>query len=529
MARNLEKQKHSLNKYWDHRKALEKDGYGPLLSERRPRNSSQIDSVKECRKWWNNLKWELSQKIVRIQNATLPEAEIRDLNDDINKLLKERDYWALRIRELSGDESFGATNDSAAVLDGKELYSHSGYKYFGAAKELPGVRELFEQQQQDAHQRKTRKEIYANILPDYYGWRDENDLELLLEEQAAEARIKEQRRIAYNQREYQYEGAFAGAGGGVRTAGLTSSTYGGLGVGGNSVGGTGTSANLSLVHTPSDDEIQRLLLEKKRALALEKVRKYISKEDLEKNDEAKTLMANNSSGIIGGGGGGGEGASPEYWSLLLYDVGLDPGASIDIRLSLKGTSSRASLLTSAAAAASPQEDPVPAPVAPLSCFVMLITHDQWVNWNEDEPFSLPDGELSSYLQANWRAPLVFSPTSSASSTAAGFSEDLSFRAKFRLPRTAGRGSVLGPDRYHLGILNPSKVKLAGIAGTIEVVNPNSRLPLQQQHLPQVYHYWMWGNFASAVCAFLLYCTVWRWRSTTISRDGAVYRAAESLM
>merc|ERR1712217_171329 len=69
---------------------------------------------------------------------------------------------------------------------GAELASHTGYKYFGAAKDLPGVRELFEVEVVPPAPRKTRKQLFKNIQPDYYGWRDEEEGMLLLAEQQAE-------------------------------------------------------------------------------------------------------------------------------------------------------------------------------------------------------------------------------------------------------------------------------------------------------------------------------------------------------
>lgn len=51
--------------------------------------------------------------------------------------------------------------------------AHSGYKYFGAAKDLPGVRELFEQETAQLTDKRNRAQLYRNITPDYYGWRDE--------------------------------------------------------------------------------------------------------------------------------------------------------------------------------------------------------------------------------------------------------------------------------------------------------------------------------------------------------------------
>lgn len=42
--------------------------------------------------------------------------------------------------------------------------------YEGAAKDLPGVKELFEQSAPEA-MRRTRKDMYKGIDPDYYGYR----------------------------------------------------------------------------------------------------------------------------------------------------------------------------------------------------------------------------------------------------------------------------------------------------------------------------------------------------------------------
>jgi len=58
--------------------------------------------------------------------------------------------------------------------EGKEVPGTRGYKYFGAAKDLPGVRELFEP---DVSQmpKKTRGELMRDVDADYYGYRDDDD------------------------------------------------------------------------------------------------------------------------------------------------------------------------------------------------------------------------------------------------------------------------------------------------------------------------------------------------------------------
>lgn len=67
-----------------------------------------------------------------------------------------------------------------------------GYRYFGAAKDLPGVKELLEKQVQKQQTRK-RGDIVKHITPAYYGWRDEEDGVLLELEEEAYRQQKKQR------------------------------------------------------------------------------------------------------------------------------------------------------------------------------------------------------------------------------------------------------------------------------------------------------------------------------------------------
>lgn len=69
--------------------------------------------------------------------AGLGEFRIRDLNDEINKLLKEKGHWEAQIRELGGPD-YARVGPRMLDHEGKEVPGNRGYKYFGAAKELPG-------------------------------------------------------------------------------------------------------------------------------------------------------------------------------------------------------------------------------------------------------------------------------------------------------------------------------------------------------------------------------------------------------
>jgi len=141
--------------------------------DRRPYLASDCDSLHESEKWRRQIIGEISRSVAKIQNAGLGEFKLRDLNDEINKLLREKGHWEDRILELGGPD-YRKIGPKLLDSDGKEVPGNRGYKYFGAAKDLPGVRELFEQEPPPAP-RKTRAELMKDIDADYYGYRDEDD------------------------------------------------------------------------------------------------------------------------------------------------------------------------------------------------------------------------------------------------------------------------------------------------------------------------------------------------------------------
>lgn len=64
------------------------------------------------------------------------------------------------------------------------------HRYFGAAKQLPGVKELFEKEA-PRQLRRTRHQMYALINADYYGFRDEEDGVLDQVEAEAERSVRQ--------------------------------------------------------------------------------------------------------------------------------------------------------------------------------------------------------------------------------------------------------------------------------------------------------------------------------------------------
>lgn len=186
MARNEEKAMTLFSK-WDTFKSKYEAGDGG--GKRRPFLSSECTSLAEAEKWRREMIKEMTKKVSMIQNAGLGENRLRELNDEINKLNRTKHHWDKRCVELGGSVDRQKTY---VDIEGKELPGEKGYKYYGAAKELPGVRELFQQSVDEAEARRkkrTRGDMYKNITPDYYGYRDDDDGLLVPQEEMKEKEL----------------------------------------------------------------------------------------------------------------------------------------------------------------------------------------------------------------------------------------------------------------------------------------------------------------------------------------------------
>eukprot|EP00033_Pygsuia_biforma_P000538 GCRY01000630.1.p1 GENE.GCRY01000630.1~~GCRY01000630.1.p1 ORF type:complete len:278 (-),score=58.18 GCRY01000630.1:51-884(-) len=192
MARNEEKAQAILNRYVKMKAEQEGKIVTPL---QRPKHTSQCRRAETAEKWRNQVLKEISKKVSIIQHMDgMAESTIRQMNDDINELIREKYYWEVRIVELGGVdyrkmvEAEDVKEEGVTVTNDKE----SGmvvYRYFGAARNLPGVKELFEKQnKQDA--KRSRADLYRGINADYYGYRDEDDGVLLPQEEEAEKKAR---------------------------------------------------------------------------------------------------------------------------------------------------------------------------------------------------------------------------------------------------------------------------------------------------------------------------------------------------
>ncbi|KAI0318668.1 Isy1-domain-containing protein [Amylostereum chailletii] len=184
MARNEEKAQSMLYRFREAQAA--ELGLG-TRSDRRPRMASACKSLRDCERWRGEILREISRKVSKIQDAGLSDYEVRDLNDEINKLMREKRHWENQIVALGGANY--RRNVAMMDDDGREVPGTKGYKYFGRAKELPGVRELFESRKKDEDEENATTSFYkrfTNQGPAYFGDLDETDGSLLRYEQEAE-------------------------------------------------------------------------------------------------------------------------------------------------------------------------------------------------------------------------------------------------------------------------------------------------------------------------------------------------------
>ncbi|KAL7267209.1 NineTeen Complex (NTC) component [Rhizina undulata] len=182
MARNSEKAQSMLFRFREQQAA--DLGIIDAGRTRRPKVITEVNSIPSCEKWRGQVVKEISRKVTKIQDPSLSDYQIRDLNDEINKLMREKHMWEVQLRNLGGPNymRFGPkTYDE----DGREVPNSRGYKYFGRARELPGVKELFEELKpkkidKKDEEWKARAELRRNVDADYYGYnRDEEDGTLL--------------------------------------------------------------------------------------------------------------------------------------------------------------------------------------------------------------------------------------------------------------------------------------------------------------------------------------------------------------
>ena len=279
MARNVEKSQNVLNRLINAKNAEARPG-GTSKPAKRPFLASACDDLADADRWRAQVVREIGSKVMEIQNAGLGEARLRDLNDEINKLLREKGHWERRIVELGGPDyskaapAAGGEAAAGGVVSASSSASARGaYRYFGAAKLLPGVKELFEAPPVRGGggaggARAKRPQLLPGTGGDYFGFRDEDeDPELVKEESAADA-ARDARLLGEWERAHGGGGGDGGGGGG---AAVVSRRRGGeeeeSSDGDDDEGAHDATAGISL---PDRAELEAALVARKKAALLAK-------------------------------------------------------------------------------------------------------------------------------------------------------------------------------------------------------------------------------------------------------------------
>ena len=243
---------------------------------RRPFLASECRDLDQADKWRQEILREVGKLVMEIQNAGLGEHRLRDMNDQINKLTREKHHWEKQIIKLGGPNYIAqgrrAMDEAAAdgYVDGMDQRGGM-YRYYGAAKNLPGVKELFEKPEKRTV-RRTRHQMYKNIDMDYYGMRDDDDGVLVKLEAAATEKAR-----AEAVAEWEAEQARKEADGGKKRKQEDDDLD-------ELIGGTGYRAYVPL---PDNKDIEALVLAKKKKDLLAK---YASPDLQAQEAQAKQML-----------------------------------------------------------------------------------------------------------------------------------------------------------------------------------------------------------------------------------------------
>ena len=93
MARPEEKAGAMLNKWLSMKRDHDSDPTSLDRAGKRPYLSSLVDNLADAQFWRKQIVSEIARKVGQIQNKGLGEGAVRELNDEINKGLREKWHW----------------------------------------------------------------------------------------------------------------------------------------------------------------------------------------------------------------------------------------------------------------------------------------------------------------------------------------------------------------------------------------------------------------------------------------------------
>ena len=125
----------------------------------RPRATQQCTDVPSATRFRAQTLREITRGLTRIHDPLLTEYQVRDINDTLNRLLRERRAWEYRIKQLGGPDYISGTTTGGGVAGGDtDMVTVKGYKYFGRARELPDVVKLLQEADTEKSRRRTGRD-----------------------------------------------------------------------------------------------------------------------------------------------------------------------------------------------------------------------------------------------------------------------------------------------------------------------------------------------------------------------------------
>lgn len=132
--------------------ALESD---PSL---RPKYVQSVESLPQAERWRQSVLADISAKLTKINDPSLTELEIRECNDSLNKLHREKRAWEYHIKKLGGNDYITFGQGSGGILQ-------NGIRYFGRAKMLAEVKHTATREKKSSD----KNEKPLSLLLHYYG------------------------------------------------------------------------------------------------------------------------------------------------------------------------------------------------------------------------------------------------------------------------------------------------------------------------------------------------------------------------
>ena len=116
--------------------------------------------------------------------------------------MQEKGRWEERIRTLGGPD-YKKNNSQVLDADGLELPGTGDYKYYGVAKDLPKVRELFEKDKPQAPA-KRYEDLNKKVGYAYFKFNQRDDPNIVSKEQEIETHLRNEAIAEFKEKHKEY-------------------------------------------------------------------------------------------------------------------------------------------------------------------------------------------------------------------------------------------------------------------------------------------------------------------------------------